>query len=70
MGIVKGFPNYIKNVEKLNQNLTTFIYRGFWPGASSTSTDYQIHFSDWKSKMNCTNYLVILLLKILMIIYF
>ena len=46
----KWFPNYIKNVEKLNQNLTTFIYRGFWPGASSTSTDYQIHFSDWKSK--------------------
>jgi len=44
------FPKYKKNIENLINELKTFDYNGFWPGAIGDRASYKISFSEYKEK--------------------
>lgn len=48
--LAEWFPHFKENTETLIQELKTFDYQGFWPGAKGDKSSYQITFSEYKDK--------------------
>lgn len=48
--LAQWFPNYKKNIEILIDELKSFDYQGFWPGAIGDTSSYKISFSEFRSK--------------------
>ena len=44
------FPNFKKNIDQLINELKTFEYQGYWPGANGDESKYQIFFSRYNNK--------------------
>lgn len=48
--LAEWFPDYKENIKVLIDELKTFDYPGFWPGAIGDKSSYMISFSEYKNR--------------------